>query len=336
MYLCRLKFKFFIMDKNLSEIRHTMLKEFELFQHNLAASFDNTEGILAHKIFNFVQGKSGKQLRPMLVLLAAQLCGKITKQTHQAAVAVELLHTASLLHDDVVDETLERRGDSSVNAQFGNQTAVLTGDLLLIKAMQHILHCNKNAVQLFVDLGQKITGGELLQLEHSFTFLSENHYFEIIQRKTAALFSVCLKLGAMTAGASAEMIDKLGKFGEYLGICFQIKDDIFDYTPQAEIGKPTLNDIREGKITLPLMCAVRKATNQEKIQFGEILASEKITDEMVVFVGELVKKYNGTQLATQKMEIVAQQANKILKTLPSSTESEALKMILDYSMQRTN
>jgi len=324
------------MDKDLLLIRQVVEKEFVIFQHYFSAAFAKAENKLVQDVFCFVKNKKGKQIRPILVLLAGKLCGAVNEKTWQSAVAVEMLHTASLLHDDVVDETLERRGNLSVNAMFDNKTAVLSGDLLLTKSMQYILPCNEKSIQLFVALGQRIAAGELLQLEKSFSRLLEQDYFEIIKCKTAALFSACLELGALSVDAQPKVVEQLRIFGEYLGCCFQMKDDIFDYMPQVHIGKPTLNDIREGKITLPLIYALKKATIEEQEQFKERMSNLPVSDETVHFVNNLVEKYEGCMFAAKKMEEYAVQGRAALAMFAESPEKEALLNMLQYTMTRTN
>ncbi|HPH72402.1 MAG: Octaprenyl-diphosphate synthase [Bacteroidetes bacterium ADurb.Bin057] len=323
------------MDKDLLRIRKVVEKEFAVFQQRFSDSLV-ADSKLIQDVFTFIKNKKGKQIRPMLVLLSGKLCGEINENSWRSAVALEMLHTASLLHDDVVDETLERRGHQSVNAMFGNTTAVLVGDLLLTKSIQPVLLCGSKSLEIFVNLGKRIAEGELLQLEKSFCLPSEADYFKIIQYKTAALFSACLEMGALAVGASNEKVEKLRIFGEYMGYCFQMKDDIFDYTSQAHIGKPILNDIREGKITLPLICALDKTTEQEQEEFGRFLEKQSVSDEMVAVIKKMVDKYDGCAMAARKMEEYAAKGREVLATFPDSVAKTALLDMLHYTMSRTN
>ena len=262
----------------------------ELFDSSLSSSNALLDSVVSH-----IRQRNGKMMRPILVLLVARLYGAICPSTLHAAVSLELLHTASLVHDDVVDESSERRGQLSVNAIFNNKVAVLTGDYLLATSLVHAELTNSHRIiQLVSTLGQDLADGELLQLSnvsnHSF---SEEVYFDVIRKKTAALFAACTKAAALSVDANEEEAEFARLLGEYIGICFQIKDDIFDYTPKANIGKPTFNDVREGKITLPLIHALTKASENERKTVSEIIKSGDFIDTNIMFLHELVSRYQG-------------------------------------------
>ena len=244
------------MDRS-SLIIAPIIGEMEDFKHLFGESLSSSN-LLLQQVIMHIRQKNGKMMRPMLVLLAAKLLGGVRPATLHAAASLELLHTASLVHDDVVDESTERRGQLSVNAIFNNKVAVLAGDYLLATALvQAGLTRNLGIIDLISSLGRELAEGELLQLSNvSNEQFSEDVYFEVIRKKTAALFAACTKAGALSVGADAEKTEFLRRFGEYIGLCFQIRDDIFDYYESKEVGKPTGNDMLEGKLTLPVLYAL--------------------------------------------------------------------------------
>ena len=237
---------------NSSLIKSPISEELEDFK-KLFESTLSSSNLLLNSVIAHIRQKNGKMMRPILVLLAAKLFGKVCPATLHAAVALELLHNASLVHDDVVDESTERRGQLSVNAIFNNKVAVLAGDYLLATALVQVgITRNHDIIDIVSCLGQDLADGELLQLSNvSNLHFSEEVYFDVIRKKTAVLFAACTKAGALSVGASDEKAESARLFGEYIGLCFQIKDDIFDYSESKEIGKPTGNDMVEGKLTLP-------------------------------------------------------------------------------------
>ena len=245
----------------------------ELFNRNLS----HDDGLLSSALTHIRQ-RGGKRMRPMLILLTAKNYGAISDVTQHAAVGLELLHTASLVHDDVVDESEERRGQASVNASYNNKVAVLVGDYILSTALLSVsFTCNQRIIQYLAELGRTLAAGEILQLSNiQNQEFSEEVYYQVINQKTAALFEACAAIGAISAGASDEDIEKASKFGQTLGIMFQIRDDIFDYYDSKEIGKPTGNDMAEGKLTLPVIYALNNTdfesmhTLARKVKAGTI------------------------------------------------------------------
>ena len=219
------------------------------------------EGKLQEEIFARIRNRAGKRMRPMLIMLMAKNYGTVNDATLHAAVGLELLHTASLVHDDVVDESRERRGQASVNAVYDNKVAVLVGDYILSTALLHVsVTHNEVIVRYLAELGRTLSDGEILQLTSiSDSEISEETYYKIISRKTAALFEACCAIGAISAGMPEDRVGEAKKFGQTLGIIFQIRDDIFDYYDSADIGKPTGNDMAEGKLTLPVIHALNSA-----------------------------------------------------------------------------
>lgn len=227
-------------------------------------SLDHEDGMLAQAL-NHIRQRGGKRMRPILILLIAKSFGAVTEVTQHAAIGLELLHTASLVHDDVVDESAERRGQASVNAIYDNKVSVLVGDYILSTALLHVSYTHRERIiRYLAQLGRTLSDGEILQLSNiSNHDISEDVYYNIIKGKTAALFEACASIGALASGASDEEIEAAARFGQNLGIVFQIRDDIFDYYDSADIGKPTGNDMAEGKLTLPAIYAVNHAAPAE-------------------------------------------------------------------------
>ena len=273
---------------------------------------------LLDSALRYVSEGVGKMMRPMLVMLVAKAVGKVNDRTFAAASAMEMLHTASLLHDDVIDESDKRRGRNSLNVMFNNNVAVLSGDYLFSLALSNAAKINDNRIvtELSV-LGKALSGGEVLQVElqRSGDFTEEN-YLRVISRKTASLFICCAASAVYTAGADDEVAERFKKFGEYVGICFQIKDDIFDYF-SGDIGKPTGSDMREGKVTIPAIYVMRESNNpllepiRAKLRAGEILNDEEIDTLISIsvneggidYANEMIDHYRGLALDALPAEI---------------------------------
>ena len=276
-------------------------------------------------------------MRPMLLMLSAKNYGKVSDVTLNAALGLELLHTASLVHDDVVDESGERRGQASVNASFNNKVAVLVGDFILSTALLRVaISDNIQIVKHLSELGRILSNGELLQLSNiSNTEISEDIYYQVIEKKTAVLFESCSALGAISVGASDDDIEKAKRFGHNIGMIFQIRDDIFDYFDSKEIGKPTGNDMAEGKLTLPVIYALNHSdssaimTLAKKVKAGTINA-----DEIAVLV-EFTKQSGGIDYAKRKMEEFAADAQQYIDACVKPELKEAFTAYLDYVIQRT-
>lgn len=286
-------------------------------------------------IIDYIMKSDGKHLRPILLLLAAKACGEINNTTYNAAITVELLHTASLIHDDVVDESKIRRGKASINAIYDNKMAVLAGDYFLSSALiKSVLTGNIEIISNISDLGRNLAEGELNQLSLvKELILDEGEYFEVIKKKTASLMSVCMRIGAISANASDEDIAKFTKLGELLGLCFQLRDDIFDYFTDA-IGKPTGNDIREGKVTLPLLYAIKQAPEEEKKGLLSIIFSYDYTDENIHKLITYAKQHGGIDYAYAKMEELKIQAEKLIETIPNIEVRQALEAATEYIIER--
>lgn len=261
----------------------------------------------------YIFKNEGKRLRPTLVLLTAKACGRIIPETYHGAVTVELLHTATLIHDDVIDKSDMRRGNQSVNAAYDNTKAVLIGDYLLSTSLMESVKTNDlEIVGIMSELGQSLSEGELNQYSlASEVIIDEEAYFEVINKKTASLMRASIVIGAITGGAEKETIDRFGKLGKLLGICFQIRDDIFDYY-QADIGKPTGNDIREGKITLPLIYALQNSPDGVSGEMKQIIESRDYSEENISRLLTFAKDYHGVEYAYNKMNQFLSEAEVII------------------------
>ena len=276
-------------------------------------------------------------MRPILALLIAKNFGGINSVTQHSAVGLELLHTASLVHDDVVDESAERRGQASANASFNNKVAVLVGDYILSTALLHVsLTGNQRIIENLAQLGRTLAAGEILQLSNiQNKELSEDVYYDVIKMKTAALFESCAVLGALSAGASEDDVQKAAQFGQNLGIMFQIRDDIFDYFDSKEIGKPTGNDMAEGKLTLPVLYVLRDQPYDSMLTLARKVKAGTInTDEIAVLV-EYTKKMGGIEYAEQRMQDFYDESKVFIDEKVNNDEIRvALLSYLDYIMKR--
>ena len=291
---------------------------------------------LLREIILHVNKQRGKQMRPMMVLLFSKMFGQATDATYSAALALELLHTASLVHDDVVDDSMQRRGQPSVNAIYNNKLAVLVGDYLLSTSLVFTGRCgNPRITTIIGNLGQTLADGEIFQMFHSHEKLvSEEVYLEIIRKKTASLFSSCAEIGALAAGASEDNIDRARQIGEYIGICFQIRDDIFDYFSN-DVGKPTGNDMREGKLTLPIIYAVRtNGDDHIRIMIDRLKSGELSEDEVAQLI-DFAKQHGGIEYAEKTMQNYRQKAIDLLPTDINDTIREALIAYIDVAINRT-
>ena len=276
-------------------------------------------------------------MRPMLILLIAKNYGGISSVTQHSAVGLELLHTASLVHDDVVDESKERRGQASVNAEYNNKVAVLVGDYVLSTALLNVaLTNNTHIVQSLAELGRTLSNGEILQLSNiQNSEFSEGVYYEVIKMKTAALFEACCEIGAMSANATEEDLEKAKSFGRNLGIIFQIRDDIFDYYDSKEIGKPTGNDMAEGKLTLPVLYALNSTEDEEMKAIARKVKSRDVSQEEISRLVAFTKANGGIEYAEQKMLELRSQCLQFIDAESVTEEIRiALTAYIDYVIQR--
>ncbi len=292
---------------------------------------------LLSEVLHHIRQRGGKRMRPILMLLLAKSYGQVSPTTLHSAVGLELLHTASLVHDDVVDESEERRGQASVNATYNNKVAVLVGDYLLSTALLHVAYTNNETIiQNLAELGRTLARGEILQLSNiQNTAISEDVYYDVIKMKTAALFESCAGIGAMSAGASPEEVESAKLFGQNLGIIFQIRDDIFDYYESKEIGKPTGNDMAEGKLTLPLIYALNNTHLESMLNLArKVKAGTVNADEIAVLV-EFTKENGGIDYAERRMQDYRQLClNYIEDSIKEKVIRDALTAYVDYVIER--
>lgn len=309
-------------------------KELALFETHFKDAVKSRVSLL-DRIMQYIVKRKGKQMRPMFVLLSAKLHGEITDASYRAASLVELLHTATLVHDDVVDDALERRGMFSINALWKNKIAVLVGDYLLSKGL--LLSLENKDFQILTILSnavKKMSEGELLQIEKTRNLnFDESVYYEIINGKTASLLSSSCGAGASSVTTDETIVQKMREFGEMVGMAFQIKDDLFDYG-DAEIGKPTGNDIKEKKLTLPLIHILQKVDPNLKKEIIYIVKNNNNDKKKVKFVIDNVKAYGGIEYATNKMLEYRDKALEILHSFPASPAREALEELVRYTTDR--
>jgi len=309
-------------------------KELALFEAHFREAVRSRVPLL-DRIMQYIVKRKGKQLRPMFVLLSAKLGGEITESTYRAASLVELLHTATLVHDDVVDEAEERRGFFSINALWKNKIAVLVGDYLLAKGLLLPLDNKDYAILKIVTNAVKVMSeGELLQLEKSRNLnLDEKIYYDIINGKTASLLASACAAGASTTFDDESSIEKMRLFGEKVGMAFQIKDDLFDYGT-ADIGKPTGNDIKEKKLTLPLIYTLNTCDNATKKKIIYIIKNQNTVPEKVAYVIDAVNQCGGIDYATKKMFAFRDEALDILHSFEDSEARQALEELVRYTTDR--
>ncbi len=304
----------------------------ELFNQSMS----HTDGMLS-QVLEHIRKKAGKRMRPMLILLMAKNYGRVSHVTQNAAVGLELLHTASLVHDDVVDESSERRGQASVNAVYNNKVAVLVGDYLLSTALLHVSYTdNQKIVQYLAELGRTLASGEILQLSNIRNQkISEDVYYQVIKQKTAALFEACCAIGALSAGATENEIEAAKLFGQNLGIIFQIRDDIFDYYDAAEIGKPTGNDMAEGKLTLPIIYALNTTGDEMMIQLAYKVKDHTATPEEIARLVAFAKENGGIDYAERRMDDIHRDSMRYIENHVGDEDiKNSLKAYLDFVIQR--
>ena len=314
------------MDQNLifKEILKDELEQFDVYLRDALSSSNQRIATILEHAFKV----SGKRIRPVMVLLVAKAFGKITPATYYGAITVELLHTATLIHDDVIDESSMRRGQPSANAVFDNKKSVLAGDYLLSSAvLQSVKTESLEIVEIIAELGKNLSEGELNQFELAHEVIIDEHeYFEVIDKKTASLLQACTKIGAITGGADRHAIEDFGAMGRDIGLAFQIRDDIFDYYSK-DVGKPTGNDIREGKITLPLIYALQHAPEEVSEKMIAVIRSKDYTAKNIEMLLNFAKTNGGIEYAEKKMDKCLKNAENIVRR---ASIDEDYKMILDF------
>ena len=319
------------------EIKSSVSSEMEVFEHKFK-DFMKSDVALLDKITHYIIKRKGKQMRPMFVFLIAKMLndGKVEEKTYRAASLIELLHTATLVHDDVVDDSNERRGFFSVNAIWKNKIAVLVGDYLLSQGL--LLSVDNNEFELLRILSTAVKAmseGELLQIEKSRQLdITEEVYFDVIQKKTASLISACCGAGAASVTNDEDTINKLKKFGELVGLAFQIKDDIFDYGDSDKIGKPTGNDIREQKMTLPLIYVLNNESKEIAQELINIVKNHNEDKKYVKRAIQIVIESGGLEYAKKRMLELQEQAIALLTDFENNDAKEALLSLVEYTVLR--
>lgn len=322
----------------LSIIKHPIEAELADFVSLFNQSLSHEDGLLGSAL-EHIRKRAGKRMRPILILLMARNFGQITDVTQNAAVGLELLHTASLVHDDVVDESEERRGQASVNATYDNKVAVLVGDYILSTALLCVARTHSEQIVTYLaELGRTLSDGEILQLSNiGRKDISEDVYYDVIKQKTAALFEACAGIGALSSGASEEDVMAAKQFGQNLGIIFQIRDDIFDYYDSKEIGKPTGNDMAEGKLTLPVIHAVNNGGDEDMKRLALKVKDHSVTAEEIASLVDYTKRMGGIEYAEKGMWEFHAEAQRFLDERVGQQEiKEALQAYLDFVIKRNS
>jgi len=316
-------------------INNFLRDEMLLFEEYMQASV-KSDNPLINEMVSYLFNTSGKRLRPLLVLMTAKACGGIIPETYHGAVTVELLHTATLIHDDVIDKSDTRRGKRSLHAVYDNTEAVLLGDYLLSTALlESVKTKDLNIIRLISELGQNLAEGELNQIFLANNIIvDEDAYFEVIDKKTASLMRASIAIGAITGGADNEMIERFTQLGSILGISFQIRDDIFDYF-KKDVGKPTGNDIREGKITLPLIYALQHAPEAISAEMMEIIKSRDYSDDNISRLLTFSKEQGGIDYAYGKVNALIENAEQMVSGFRLNEDMELLmRLFLSYLKDR--
>lgn len=318
----------------INQIKQPIAAEIDAFEAKFKDSM-HSDAPLLNRITHYIVKRKGKQMRPMFVFFAAKLCGGIIESTHRGAALVELLHTATLVHDDVVDNAYERRGFFSINALWKNKIAVLVGDYLLAKGL--LLSVNNsefNLLKIVSTAVQQMSEGELLQIEKVRRMdISEELYFEVIRQKTASLIASCCACGAASAGADEETVEKMRLFGEKVGIAFQIKDDTFDFGTD-DVGKPLGIDIKEKKVTLPLIYALNKSEKSERKRIINLVKNHQDDPKKIQEIIDFVNSKNGVHYANEKMLEYQKEAFDILYQFEESDARTGLEQLVRYTTER--
>jgi octaprenyl-diphosphate synthase len=320
----------------LSLIKQPIQAELNDFIVLFNQSLSHTDGLLTQAL-SHIRQRAGKRMRPMMILLLAKNYGDVSDVTQHAAVGLELLHTASLVHDDVVDESEERRGQESVNAEYNNKVAVLVGDYILSTALLQMSYTHsEEIVRALAELGRTLANGEILQLSNiQNEEISESVYYQVIRQKTAALFEACAAVGAMSAGARLEQVERAKRFGQNIGIIFQIRDDIFDYYDQTKIGKPTGNDMAEGKLTLPVIYALNSTGDGEMMALARKVKAGVVTKEEIARLVAFTKANGGIEYADKRMWDFHAEAMQYIETEVTTQElRQSLHAYLDFVIER--
>ena len=319
----------------LSQIQKKLEPELNGMNHIIHQALSTDNELMNTVVSNYLLTK-GKQIRPIMVILSAKFFGNINEHVLHAGAALEMLHNASLIHDDVVDETSLRRGKNTINKEWGNHIAVLVGDFFVANALAaSIATGNISIISSLSQLGKELSLGEVDQIcnvrDHRF---DEDHYISMIRKKTASLFMNCVKMGAEAVGVSEATYKPLMHYAELLGLCFQIRDDIFDYFEDDKIGKPTGNDLREGKVTLPLLHALECAPEEESLRMKNLLMQVTLSEQEIAVLVEFAKNYGGIEYAFSIMREMQQKASQDLDSYPDSEWKNTFLELFEYIISR--
>lgn len=319
----------------LQQIKAPVAKELSRFNKDFRQVMRSNIPLL-NIVTKYILNKKGKQLRPLFVFLTAKMLGEINSSTYVGASLVEIMHTATLIHDDVVDESYERRGIFSINALWKSKIAVLVGDYLLAKGLLHSIENEQfSALGILSDAVRKMSEGELLQLQKTRKLnITEEEYFDIIEKKTAALIASCTAIGANSVITDNPVIEKMKLFGKYVGIAFQIRDDLFDYEKKNMLGKPVGNDIKEKKLTLPLIHAIQNSNNQKTKRIKRLINNGRNKHKDLQEVIEFVKEYDGIHYAYKRMHAFKDMALDLLNDISVSKAKESLIKLVDFTISR--
>ena len=320
----------------IKQIRRPIAEDMEKYKLLFDSYLQHSDPLL-HEVFLNISSRKGKMMRPMLTLLVIRLLGGVIddKAMHTAA-TFEYFHTASLVHDDIVDESEQRRGVKSIHCSYGNKVAVLVGDYLLANGLLCASKVDSpRLVGIVSKAAQALASGEILQLSNvSNQSIDESVYYDIINRKTAALFSACSEAGALCASTDENVIQNMSLFGHYVGMCFQIRDDIFDYDSSADIGKPTGNDMKEGKLTLPLIYALNHSNDEYMQKLAHKVKSGEISDDEIDELVSFTRSNGGIEYAEHVMKNFADKAKDVLSSYPDGDIKSSLMMYVDYVIMR--
>ena len=319
----------------IEKIRHELSAELDAMNAIIRTSLSTSDPLMGQVVEQYLRTK-GKQIRPLLVLLSAKLFGEINDSTLHAAASLEMLHNATLIHDDVVDNAEYRRRTPTLNKDFDNRIAVLVGDFFVSTALQEAIRTkDMKAVVSVAELGKELSLGEIDQISNARDrAIDEGRYFEVISKKTASLFMKCVKMGAETTEATDEEIACLTEYARLLGLCFQIKDDIFDYYEDAEVGKPTGNDLRENKVSLPLIYAVNSDHGEEAEQMRALLMRGELSDVEIHTLIEYAKEKGGIDYAYSVMEKMKDEGDMLLGSLPDNEWREQFGELFEFTIRR--
>lgn len=319
------------------EIRLRLAPRLEQLNDIIAAELRSGNSLMDTVIGGYLS-RRGKQLRPILVMLTAEMLGHDGENVIDAAASVEILHNASLIHDDVVDDSDRRHGQATINAVWTNHIAVLVGDFFVSTSLQLALRTgDPRVIGVIGNLGRLLSLGEMDQIynarEHT---LSEDAYFEVISHKTASLFEACVEMGCYCSGVDDDRLERVRRFASLLGLCFQIKDDIFDYYDSANIGKPTGNDLREGKVTLPLIHALTRSGHPRSEEMMAVVRKDSMTEDDIEALIEFAKEAGGIAHAEEMLHRLHNEAVSLLETFPDTSARNDLRTLIDYVIERDN